>query len=178
MAGLLASFLSLPGDSTFRIVPAALFVGLLILCLLVPAKAKYPLCLFLFFCAGSLLELSNRQSSALVALAEQQERVTIEATVLEPPVFREETTTAVVRVDRLQGMESGKAVGKNQVPFTNRRPPLLGAAGSLSARLRSSTLQQSGPVRLCAGRKSRPFLRCLSGGWRRIVPGKRNLGFL
>jgi len=127
-AGLLASFFSLPGDSAFRIVPAALFTVLLILCLLVPTRAKYPLCLFLFFFAGSLLELSNRQSSELVALAERQERVTIEGTILEPPVLREETVTMVVRVDRLHGMESGKAAGE-KIRVTIYKPQTALALG-------------------------------------------------
>ena len=112
MAGLLASFLSLPSDSALRIVPAVSFVVLLILGLVVQGRGRYPLHLFLFFFAGSLLDLSNRQSSELVALAERQERVTIEGTVVEPPVIREETLTAVVRVDRLHGMESGMAAGE------------------------------------------------------------------
>jgi len=112
VAGLLASFFSLPADSSLRIVPAISFVVLLILDLAVQGKGRYPLHLFLFFFAGSLLDLSNRQGSELGALAERQERVTIEGTVVEPPVIREETVTTVVRVDRLHGMESGMAAGE------------------------------------------------------------------
>jgi hypothetical protein len=112
MAGLLASFYLLPNDSTFRIVPAAVFVVILIFCLVLPAQSAYPIHLVLFFFAGSLLELSNRQSSELLPLAERQERVAVEGTILEPPVFREQTMTAVVRVDRLHGMEGGRAVGE------------------------------------------------------------------
>lgn len=52
VAGLLASFFSLPDEFAFRIAAAALFAALLILCLLVPAEAKYSLCLFLFFSTG------------------------------------------------------------------------------------------------------------------------------
>ena len=112
VAGLLVSFFSLPSDSAFRIVPAALFAVLLIVCLVVPAATNYPAHLLLFFLAGSLLEQSNRQGSELAALAERQERVTLEGTILEPPVLREETVTVILRVDRLPGMENGKAAGE------------------------------------------------------------------
>jgi len=82
MAGLLASFFCVPADSVFRIVPAALFAVLLILRLVVPAAANYPVHVFLFFFADALLELSNRQGSELAALAEREERVTVDGTIL------------------------------------------------------------------------------------------------
>jgi competence protein ComEC len=112
MAGLLASFFSLPADSSFRILPMVSFVILLILSLVVPGKGRYPLHLLLFFSAGSLLDLSNRQRSELSALAERQERVTIEGTIVEPPVIREDAVTAIVRIDLLHGTDSGMAAGE------------------------------------------------------------------
>jgi competence protein ComEC len=182
MAGLLASFFSLPDDSTFRIVPAALFAVLLILSLLVPAAAKYPLCLILFFFAGSLLELSNRKSSELVALAERQERVTLEGTVLEAPVFREEIATAVIRVDRLQGMETGKAVGE-KIRVTVYKPETALAPGQrvlFPARLREfNNFNNPGRYDYVLAMKIRG-LSCAASvaDGRRIVPlGKGNLGF-
>ena len=181
-AGLLASFFSLPGDSAFRIVPAALFAVLLILCLLVPTGAKYPLYLFLFFFTGSLLELSNRQSSELVALAERQERVTIEGTVLEPPVSREETTTVVVRIDRLQGMESRKAAGE-KIRVTVYKPETALAPGDrilFPARLRAfRNFNNPGRYDYALAMEIRG-LSCAASvtEGRRIVPmGKGDLGF-
>jgi len=112
MAGLLTSFFSLAADPVLRIIPAACFVILLIFSLVVRGREKYLLHLFLFFFAGALVELSNRRNSELAPLAERQERLTIEGTILEPPVVREEAMTAVVRVDRVQGMESGKGAGE------------------------------------------------------------------
>ena len=181
-AGLLASFFTLPVDSAFGIVPAALFVVLLILCLVVPDGAKYSLCLFLFFFAGSLLELSNRHSSELVALAELQERVTIEGTVLEPAVFREETTSAVVRVDRLHGLESEKAVGE-KIRITIYKPDTALAPGDrilFPARLRAfNNFNNPGRYDYVLAMKIRG-LSCAASvtDGRRIVPlGKGDLGF-
>jgi competence protein ComEC len=181
-AGLLASFFSLPGDSVFRIIPAALFAVLLILCLLVPTGAKYPLCLFLFFFAGSLLELNNRQSSELVALAERQERVTIEGTILEPPVLREETVTMVVRVDRLHGMESGKAAGE-KIRVTIYKPQTALALGDrilFPAKLRPfRNFNNPGRYDYALAMEIRG-LSCAASvtEGRRIVPmGKGDLGF-
>ena len=182
MAGLLASFFSLPGDSAFSIVPAALFAVLLILCLLVPAGAKYPLYLFLFFFAGALLELSNRRSSELVALAERQERVTIEGTVLEPPIFWEEAARAVVRVDRLHGAEEGKAAGE-KIRVTVYKPETALAPGDrilFPARLRAfSNFNNPGRYDYALAMETRG-LSCSASvtEGRRIVPlGKGDLGF-
>jgi len=93
-----------------------------------PAATNYPVHLLLFFLAGSLLEQSNRQSSELAALAERQERVTVEGTILEPPVLREETVTVVVRVDRLPGMENGKVAGE-KIRVTIYKPETVLALG-------------------------------------------------
>jgi len=182
IAGLLASFFSLPGDSALRIVPAALFVVLLILSLLVPAGAKYPLSLFLFFFAGSLLELSNRRSSELVALAEQRARVTLEGTVLEPPIFWEEAARAVVRVDRLHGAEEGKAAGE-KIRVTVYKPETALAPGDrilFPARLRAfSNFNNPGRYDYALAMETRG-LSCSASvtEGRRMVPlGKGNLGF-
>ena len=182
IAGLLASFFSLPGDSALRIVPAALFVVLLILSLLVPAGAKYPLYLFLFFFAGSLLELSNRRSSELVALAEQRARVTLEGTVLEPPIFWEEAARAVVRVDRLHGAEEGKAAGE-KIRVTVYKPETALAPGDrilFPARLRAfSNFNNPGRYDYALAMETRG-LSCSASvtEGRRIVPmGKGDLGF-
>jgi competence protein ComEC len=182
IAGLLASFFSLPGDSALRIVPAALFVVLLILSLLVPAGAKYPLYLFLFFFAGSLLELSNRRSSELVALAEQRARVTLEGTVLEPPIFWEEAARAVVRVDRLHGAEEGKAAGE-KIRVAVYKPETALAPGDrilFPARLRAfSNFNNPGRYDYAMAMETRG-LSCSASvtEGRRIVPmGKGDLGF-
>jgi len=137
-AGLLSSFFSLPDDLIFRILPAVFFLVLLILCLLVPAGAKYPLCLFLFFFAGAFLETNSRRSSDLVPLAEQRARVTIEGTVLEPPIHFAEALRAVVRVDRLRGREEGKGAGE-KIRVTVYKPETTPAPGDrilFPARLR------------------------------------------
>jgi competence protein ComEC len=182
MAGLLASFVSLPVDSAFRIVLAALFAVALILCLVVPAEAKYPVYLILLFFAGALLELSNRQSSELAALADQQERVTIEGTIVEPPVFREETVTAVVRVDRLHGMGSGKAAGE-KIRVTVYKPETAFAPGDrilFPARLRAfRNFNNPGRYDYALAMEIRG-LSCAASvtEGRRIVPlGKGDLGF-
>jgi competence protein ComEC len=182
MAGLLTSFFGLPSDSALRIVPASLFVVLLILSLLVPDRAKYPLCLFLFFFAGALLELSNRQSSELTALAERQERVTIEGTVLEPAVFREEAARAVIRVDRLHGAHEGKAGGE-KIRVTVYKPEIALAPGErilFPARLRAfSNFNNPGRYDYTLAMEIRG-LSCAASvtEGRRIVPlGKGNLGF-
>jgi len=182
MAGLLASFFSLPDEFAFRIAAVALFAALLILCLLVPAEAKYSLCLFLFFFAGSLLELNNRQRSELATLADRQERVTLECTVLEPPVFREETAIAVLRVDRLHGMESGKAVGE-KIRVTVYKPETPFSPGDrilFPARLRAfRDFNNPGRYAYALAMKIRGFSCAASvteGRW--IVPlGKGDLGF-
>ena len=169
-AGLLASFFTLPVDSAFGIVPAALFVVLLILCLVVPAGAKYSLCLFLFFFAGSLLELSNRHSSELVALAERQERVTIEGTVLEP--------AGLPRRDHDRCCEGRSTPGLGERKGSRRKNPghdlqtghgpCSGGQDSLSGKAQGvPQFQQPGPVRLCAGHgNQRPLVRCFSDGWK------------
>ncbi len=182
MAGLLVSFFSLPGDSAFKIVPAALFAVLLILCLLVPAGAKYPFYLFLFFLAGSLLELSNRRSSELTALAEQRARVTVEGTVLEPPIFWEEGARAVVRVDRLQGAEEGKAAGE-KIRVTVYKPETALAPGDrilFPARLRAfNNFDNPGRYDYALAMEARG-LSCSASvtEGRRIVPlGKGDLSF-
>jgi competence protein ComEC len=182
MAGLLASFFCVPADSVFRIVPAALFAVLLILRLVVPAAANYPVHVFLFFFAGALLELSNRQGSELVALAERQERVTLEGTILEPPVVREETVTVVVRVDRLHGMERGKAAGE-KIRVTVYKPEAaltLGDRIQFPARLRAfRNFNNPGRYDYALAMAIRG-LSCAASvtEGRRIVPlGKGDLGF-
>jgi competence protein ComEC len=181
-AGLLASFFCLPADSAFRIVPVATFALLLILSLVVPGKAKYPLHLFLFFFAGSLLEQSNRQSSELVGLAERQERVTIEGTILEPPVTREESLTAVVRVDRVHGMVSGMAAGE-KIRVTVYKPERAFALGDrilFPARLKAfRNFNNPGRYDYALAMEIRG-LSCAASvtDGRRIVPiGKGDLGF-
>ena len=182
VAGLLASFFILPSDSLFKIIPAACFAVLLLLSLAVQGNAKYPLHLFIFFFAGALLELSNRQSSELVALAERQERVTLEGTIVEPPVVREEMVTAVVRVDRLHGMESGKAAGE-KVRVNIYRPESGLAPGDriqFPARLRPfRNFNNPGRYDYALAMEIRG-LSCAASvtEGRRIVPlGKGNLGF-
>ncbi len=182
MAGLLASVHLLPHDTTFRIVPAAGLVVLLISCLVLPAQSTYPVHLVLFFFAGSLLELSNRQSSELLPLAERQERVAVEGTILEPPVIREQTMTAVVRVDRLHGMEGEKAVGE-KIRITVYKPETSFALGDrvlFPARLRAfRNFNNPGRYDYALAMKIRG-LSCAASvaEGRRIVPlGKGNLGF-
>lgn len=182
MAGLLASFYVLPHDPTLRIVPAAGFVVLLISCLVLPAQSTYPVYLVLFFFAGSVLELSNRQSSELLPLAQRQERITVEGTILEPPVLREQTLTAVVRVDRLQGMEGGKGVGE-KIRVTVYKPEtsfVLGDRVLFPARLRAfRNFNNPGRYDYALAMKIRG-LSCAASvaEGRRIVPlGKGNLGF-
>jgi competence protein ComEC len=182
MAGLLASFFIVPADSAFRIVPAALFAVLLIFRLVIPAGANYPVHLLLFFFAGALLELSNRQSSELAALAERQERVTLEGTILEPPVLREDAVTVVVRVDRLHGMESGKAAGE-KIRVTVYKPETALALGDrilFPARLRAfRNFNNPGRYDYALAMETRG-LSCAASvtEGRRIVPlGKGDLGF-
>jgi competence protein ComEC len=182
LAGLLAAFFSLPSDSILRGVIAALFVVLLILCLVVPGKGKYALHLVLFLLAGALLELSSHQSSELIALAERQERVTMEGTVLEPPVVREETVTAVVRVDRIHGTETGAAAGE-KVRVTIYKPGAPLAPGDrilFPARLRPfRNFNNPGRYDYSLAMEIRG-LSCAASvaEGRRIVPlGKGDLGF-
>jgi competence protein ComEC len=182
LAGLLASFFCLPADSAFRIVPAAAFAFLLILRLAVPGKARYPLYLFLFFFAGSVLEQSDRHRSELVALAERQERVTIEGTVLEPPVVREESLSAVVRVDRLHRVQSIQAVGE-KIRVTVYNPEGTFAPGDkilFPARLRTfHNFNNPGRYDYVLAMEIRG-LSCAASvtDARRVVPlGKGDLGF-
>ena len=182
VAGLLASFFSLPADSAFGIIPAALFAVLLILCLVVPAVTRYPVHLLLFFFAGSLLEQGNRQSSELTALAERQERVTVEGTILEPPVLREETAMVVVRVDRLPGMESAKAAGE-RIRVTIYKPETALALGDkilFPAKLRAfRNFNNPGRYDYALAMEIRGLCCAASvAEGKRIVPlGKGDLGF-
>jgi len=182
VAGLLASFFSLPADSAFGIIPAALFAVLLILCLVVPAVTRYPAHLLLFFFAGSLLEQGNRQSSELTALAERQERVTVEGTILEPPVLREETAMVVVRVDRLPGMESAKAAGE-RIRVTIYKPETALALGDkilFPAKLRAfRNFNNPGRYDYALAMEIRGLCCAASvAEGKRIVPlGKGDLGF-
>jgi hypothetical protein len=182
MAGLLAGFYCLPADSASRMVPLAAFAFLLILSLGVPGKVKYPLHLFLFFFAGSLVEQSDRHRSELVALAERQERVTVEGTVLESPVVREESATAVVRVDRVPGIESVKAAGE-RIRVTVYNPERAFALGDkilFPARLRTfRNFNNPGRYDYVLAMEVRG-LSCAASvaDGRRVVPmGKGDLGF-
>lgn len=182
MAGLLASFFCLPADSVFRIVPAALFAVLLIARLVHPAAANYPVHVFLFFLAGALLEQSSRQDSELVPLAQRQERVTLEGTILEPPVMREETVTMVVRVDRLHGMERERAAGE-KIRVTVYKPEAALALGDrilFPSRLRAfRNFNNPGRYDYARAMEIRG-LSCTASVTeeRRIVPlGKGDLGF-
>jgi competence protein ComEC len=182
MAGLLAGFYCLPADSASRMVPLAAFAFLLILSLGVPGKVKYPLHLFLFFFAGSLLEQSDRHRSELVAFAERQERVTVEGTVLESPIVREESVTAVVRVDRLLEIESVKAAGE-KIRVTVYNPDRAFAVGDkilFPAKLRAfRNFNNPGRYDYVLAMEIRG-LSCAASvtDGRRVVPmGKGDLGF-
>ncbi|MGE5840565.1 MAG: ComEC/Rec2 family competence protein, partial [Deltaproteobacteria bacterium] len=182
MAGLLASYSTLPADPVFKIVPAACFVLLLIVGLVVRGKEKYTLHLLLFFFAGAILELNNRQSSELASLAERQERVLIEGTIMEPPVTREEAVTAVVRVDRLHGMESGRGAGE-KVRVSIHRPESTFSPGDrilFPARLRAfRNFNNPGcyNYRLAMEVRGLSCAASVTEG-RRVVPlGKGELGF-
>jgi competence protein ComEC len=181
-AGLLTSFFCLPAESAFRIAPAVFLAILLTLCLAVPVAANYPVHLLLFFLAGSLLEQNNRHSSELTALAERQERVTFEGTVLEPTVLREESVTAVVRVDRLYGVASRKAAGE-RIRVTAYKPETALALGDrylFQAKLRSfRNFNNPGRDDYALAMEIRG-LSCAASvtEGRRIVPlGKGDLGF-
>jgi competence protein ComEC len=182
MAGLLVGFFCVPADSSLRIVPAASVAFLLLIGLAVPAQARYPLYVLLFFFAGALLEQSSRQSSELAALAERQERLTIEGTILEPPVLREETVTAVVRVDRIQGMEPGKGAGE-KIRVTVYKPEtvlVLGDRILFPARLRAfRNFNNPGRYDYALAMEIRG-LSCaasVTDGRRIVALGKGNLGF-
>jgi len=182
MAGLLGSFCSLPDDPIFRILAASFFIVLLVVCLLVPAGAKDLLCLLLFFFAGGLVELSNRKSSELVPLAAQRTRVTIEGTVLEPPISFEEASRAVVRVDRLHGPQGRKGAGE-KIRVTIYEPETALAPGDrilFPARLRPfNNFNNPGRYDYALAMETKG-LSCAASvaEGRRVVPtGKGDLGF-